>query len=113
MAIAEIELRELQKQVSKLQTDVEQLQERISLFEQDQKQPTAPLPALSRDLSERERAIQLLKRAGLVSELPPEAKRLAAEWRALSPEEKKEVEDELRSVRIDPPLSQIIHDMRG
>jgi hypothetical protein len=63
-------------------------------------------------ISERQQAIQVLQNAGMLTELDPELKRQAAEWRALPEERKREVIETLKSVRLDPPLSQIIHDER-
>ncbi len=64
-------------------------------------------------LSERERARLILRQANVVREMTPAEKALADEWRALPVEEQREVEEALRQVRIDPPLSQLIHEMRG
>jgi hypothetical protein len=42
-----------------------------------------------------------------------EENRLAAEWNVLPEEEKRQVEETLRRVRLDTPLSQLVHEMRG
>ncbi len=63
-------------------------------------------------ITERERAVEVLRSAGMLTELDPELKRQAAEWRALPEERKREVIEKLNSLRLDPPLSQIIHDER-
>jgi hypothetical protein len=65
-----------------------------------------------RALSENERGIEILRRAGAIREMTPEEKKIAAEWDALPEEEKREVTETLRRVRLDPPLSQLIHEMR-
>jgi len=64
-------------------------------------------------LSEREQARLILRQANVLREMTPAEKALADEWRALPVEEQREVEEALRRVRIDPPLSQLIHEMRG
>jgi ribonuclease I len=64
-------------------------------------------------LSERERARLILRQANVVRDMTPAEQALADEWRALPAEEQREVEEALRQVRIDPPLSQLIHKMRG
>ncbi len=64
-------------------------------------------------LSERERARLILRQANVVRDMTPAEQALADEWRALPVEEQREVEEALRQVRIDPPLSQLIHEMRG
>ena len=63
--------------------------------------------------SERERARLILRQANVARELTPAEHALADEWRALPVEEQREVEVALQQVRIDPPLSQLIHDLRG
>ncbi|MBI4673424.1 MAG: hypothetical protein HY741_17365 [Chloroflexi bacterium] len=116
MAVPAAELKKLQRQVNelqKLQRQVNELQKRVAQLEKKKAQPRSITHKPKRELSERERAIQLLRRAGITREMMPEEKQLAAEWRALSAEEKKEVEDSLRAVRLDPPLSQLVHEMRG
>jgi hypothetical protein len=64
-------------------------------------------------LSERERALFILSQANIIREITPAEKALAEEWQALSALERQEVEEALRRVKIDPPLSQLIHEMRG
>lgn len=115
MAVTSAELKKLQKQVSELQKllpQVTQLQKRVTELEQAKQQIRRPIRKTLNGLSERERAIQILRRAGITREPTAKEKQLAARWRARSPQEKKQVEDALRAVKIDPPLSQLIHDMR-
>ena len=64
-------------------------------------------------LSEREQALFILQQANILREITPAEKALAAEWQALSAPERQEVEEALWRVKIDPPLSQLIHEMRG
>ena len=64
-------------------------------------------------LSDRERARLILRQANVVRGMTPAEQTLADAWRALSLEEQREVEEALRRVRLDPPLSQLIHEMRG
>lgn len=100
-------------ELKKLQREVAQLRKRVTQLEKKKKQPRSAGRKPKRSLSERERAIQLLRDAGITRELTAREKELASKWDALSPDEKKEVEDALRAVRIDPPLSQLIHEMRA
>ncbi|HEX7593949.1 MAG TPA: hypothetical protein VF429_07230 [Anaerolineae bacterium] len=64
-------------------------------------------------VSERDRITQILRDAGMLAELDPELKRQAAEWRALPEERKQAVIDKLRTIHLDPPLSQTIIEDRG
>lgn len=59
-------------------------------------------------LNERERAREILRRAGMLAELTPEEKARAAEWRALPKIEKQRTFQKLYSLRLDPPLSETI-----
>lgn len=64
-------------------------------------------------VSERDRITQILRDAGMLAELDPELKRQAAEWRALPEERKQAVIAKLRTIHLDPPLSQTIIEDRG
>ncbi len=63
----------------------------------------APLPAGQKGV------LEALRRAGLLAEPTPDRRRRAAEYDARhGPEEQKKILDELRSLCLDPPLSEII-----
>lgn len=96
----------------KLQREIKQLQRRMAKLEKENPPRRKIARKPKRALTERERAIEILRRAGVTRDLTPKEKELAAKWRALSADEKEEVNRELRQVRLDPPLSQLIHDMR-
>lgn len=115
MAATSTELKKLQQQVNELQIlhlQVNQLQKRVTQLEKEKSQKRRSVRKPGSGLSERERAIELLRRTGVTRELTPKEKQLAARGRALSAKEKAIVNRELRQVRIDPPLSQLIHDAR-
>jgi len=68
-----------------------------------------PMPGIPPDP---QRLLAWLRAQGLIREPTPEERQLAAEWDAL-PEEEKEAHIRLmRSLVLDPPLSQIIIDNR-
>ncbi len=67
----------------------------------------------ARQSSERARALALLQQSNLVRELTPEENELAAAWQSLPQEEQREVDEALLDLQLDPPLSQLIHDLRG
>lgn len=102
MATVEAELRELKARVGRLEQVVRELRGDSS--------PAAP--AEMEDLSERERALAILKAEGLIRDLTPEERALAAEWQALPEEEKQAHVRLMRSLVLDPPLSQIIIENR-
>lgn len=101
MATVEAELRELKARVGRLEQAVREL-----------RGDSIPAPAEMEDLSERERALAILKAEGLIRDLTPEEQALAAEWRALPEEEKQAHIRLMRSLVLDPPLSQIIIENR-
>ena len=64
--------------------------------------------------SERERVRAALRAAGLLSEPTTKMREAAEEYNARhSPEEQEQILTELRSLRLDPPLSQIVLDNRN
>jgi hypothetical protein len=72
-----------------------------------------PAPEVSLEgLSERERGLAALRRAGLLVDPPPHILAVAEEWRRIPEEERKRIQAELRALRLDPPLSQIILESR-
>jgi hypothetical protein len=102
MATVEAELRELKVRVGRLEQVVRELR--------GDGGPAAPVER--GDLSERERALAVLKAEGLIRDLTPEEQALAVEWRALPEEEKQAHIRLMRSLVLDPPLSQIIIENR-
>jgi hypothetical protein len=108
MATTHEQLEELRKEVRRLQhtsTETRRILRKHGLW------PVKPKQAAPR--SERERARLILRQANVIRDLTPAEQALADEWRALPVEEQRKVEAALRQVRIDPPLSQLIHKMRG
>ncbi len=63
--------------------------------------------------SERARVREILRTAGILGELSPEEKKLAAEWRALPEAEKQVALQRLASIRLNPPISETIMQDRG
>lgn len=66
----------------------------------------------TKGLSERERLLAELKAEGLIRDPLPEERALAAQWDALPEEEKQAHIEFMRSLVLDPPLSQIIIENR-
>lgn len=107
------------EQLKRLQRDVETLKKRVAALERGtnskrrvaKPQQVAPR-SRKRALSENERADEILRRAGLLAELTPEEKAMAAEWRALPEEERQRILDEFYNLKLDKPLSEIIIENR-
>jgi hypothetical protein len=112
MATTETEIKQLRREIETLKKKVAQLQRRRNGKLRQKARKRKASVARPVVVSERERAREILRRAGITREMTPEEKKLAAEWRVLPAEEKRQVEETLRSVRLDPPLSQLIHEMR-
>ena len=63
--------------------------------------------------TENARAVEILRQAGVLAELTPAERVLAAEWRALSTERQQEVLDALDHARFQPTLSETVMQERG
>jgi hypothetical protein len=102
MSISEQELREFKVRVERLEATVRQLA--------DNAQPvTSPEPD---QLADQAQLLAWLKTEGLARHPTAEEQRLAAEWDALPEEEKQAHLRFMRSLSLDPPLSQIISESR-
>lgn len=113
MATTVEQLKALQKQVRRLQIESAEMQRvlraRGMLPATKRMRMGRNALATARVVSDGHRAVQVLQRAGRLVELDSELKRQAAEWRALPEERKRQVTELLESLRLDPPLSRIIH----
>ncbi len=109
MATTREQIEELRKELRRLKaesTETRRILRERGLWPPAKSKKAAPL-------SERERARLILRQAPIVREMTQQEQALAAEWQALPQAERQEVEDALRHVKIDPPLSQLVHDLRG
>lgn len=113
MATTREELAKLQKQVRRLQNENAKLWRVLREHDIVPKDGKSAARKPRRELSDNERAVEILRRAGALAELTPEEKKRAARWRALSEERKQEVIRTLKTTRFDPPLSEVIIQDRG
>ncbi len=102
MTTLELELVELKARVERLETKVRRL-----TGEEPEVAPPAPGEPL-----DPKQLIAWLKAEGLVVDPPPMARAHAERWRALPEEEKQAHIRFMRSLVLDPPLSQIIIENR-
>jgi hypothetical protein len=102
MSTWEQELGELKVRVAQLETTVRQLA--------DHAQPTLSLEP--GQLADQEQLLVWLKAEGLVCHPTAEEQRLAAEWDTLPEEQKQAHRRFMRSLSLDPSLSQVIADNR-
>ena len=98
MSVAEIELEQLKKRVNWLEQAVRELRGKAQ----------SP-PLVEREtLSEREWLLAELKAQGLIRDLTPGERARAERWRKLPEAEKEAHIRYMRSLVLDPPLSEII-----
>lgn len=102
MSTSEQELRELKVRVERLETTVRQLADNASPV-------TAPGPD---QLPDQEQLLVWLKAEGLARHPTAEEQRLAAEWDTLPEGEKQAHLRFMRSLSLNPPLSQILSENR-
>ena len=102
MTVSEAQFKELVKRVERLETGLHRLEATV-----ERGVPQAPEVA-AEELSEKERGLAALRRAGLLVDPPPHILAAAEEWRRIPEEERRRIQAELRALRLDPPLSEII-----
>ncbi len=106
MAVSEAQFKELVKRVERLEVGLHRLEATVE-------QKVTPVPKIAiAELSEKERGLAALRRAGLLVEPPPHILAAAEEWRRIPEEERQRIQAELRALRLDPQLSQIILESR-
>jgi hypothetical protein len=98
MSVAEIKLEQLKKRVDWLEQTVRDLRDRAQ----------APTAVEREKLSEREWLLAELKDQGLIRDLTPGERARAERWRELPDAEKEAHIRYMRSLVLDPPLSEII-----
>jgi hypothetical protein len=106
MAVPEVQFKELVKRVEHLEREFHRLEVVVE---------RGVIPALEVSLeggTEKERGLAALRRAGLLVDPPPHILAAAEEWRQIPEEERKRIQAELRALRLDPSLSQIILESR-
>jgi hypothetical protein len=102
----------LQREVETLKGKVARLERRENSKRHGVTREREVVSPRERAVSENARAVEILRQAGLLAELTPEEKAMAAEWRALPEEEKRQVREELWNLKLTQPLSQIIIENR-
>lgn len=106
MAVSEVPFKELVKRVEYLERGLHRLETAL-----ERQVPPASEVSLQ-GLSEKERGLAALRRAGLLVDPPPHILDAAEEWRRIPEEERRRIQAELRTLRLEPPLSQIILESR-
>ena len=101
MQKVELELLEIRARLERLERRVRQLA--------GEEEVPPPMPGVP---PEPQQLIAWLRAQGLIREPTPEERQLAAEWDALSEEEKEAHIRLMHSLVLDPPLSQIIIESR-
>jgi len=99
----------LELELIELKTRLERLEAKVRQLTGDRPKVAPPTPGEPLD---QEKLIAWLKAEGIVVDPPPIARVHAERWRALSEEEKQAHIRFMRSLVLDPPLSQIIIENR-
>ena len=99
----------LERETGELKERVERLEAVIRWLVGHESQGTLPI---SEKAAKQEQLLAWLKTQGFIREPTPEERRLAAEWNALTAEEKQAHIHCMDHLILDPPLSQIISDQR-
>jgi cell division septum initiation protein DivIVA len=113
MAITATDLKQMQRDIETLKKQVARLERRGNGKPRVAAKKSAAALPLAREMNENKRADEILRRAGMLTELTPEEKAMAAEWRALPEERKQEVIRALETANFKPTLSEIIIQNRG
>ncbi len=113
MAISATRVKQMQSELKKLKAENARLKKRMRANGGKPAPRTLALPRTRISADENELADEILRRAGLLGELTPEEKKMAAEWRALPAERKQEVVRVLEATHFNPPLSELIMQNRG
>ena len=112
MTITSTDLRRMQRDIEKLKKQVTRLEKRSNGKRRAPVKKRKPASLRQRAVNENELADAILRRAGLLAELTPEEKAMAAEWRALPEDEKLRIQETLWNLKLEKPLSQIVIDNR-
>jgi hypothetical protein len=115
-----VTVKELEKKVRILERRLEKLERssrtkngRVARERQARRQASTLAPELAQaHTTEAQRSLEIARHAGLLAELPPEAKQRAAEWRALPDAERQRLLDEFFNLKLDKQLSDIIIENR-
>jgi len=99
----------MQLELVELKARVERLEEQVRRLTGQEPEVAPPAPGEPLD---HERLIAWLKAEGLVVDPPPMARVHAERWRSLPEEEKRAHIRFMRSLVLDPPLSEIIIENR-
>jgi hypothetical protein len=98
-----------EQELVELKARVERLEATVRRLAGDERQAALPAPD---ELPDQEQILARLKAKGLIRDPTPEERRLAAEWDVLPEEEKLAHIRFMRSLVLDPPLSQILIENR-
>ncbi len=107
MAISEKTIKQMQKDIRDIKRQLAQRQRNKTA-----RAKSVSKPRTSRSRSESERADEILRAAGLLSEPTARERQLIAEWEAMPAEERTRLTEEFRTAKFDKPLSEIVIENR-
>lgn len=106
MAMTMTELKRLEQKVAVLEKRVAKLEGKNGTTKTGKR--ALPKRVRAQSANERERAREILRRAGVTREPTAEEKRLAAEWNVLSEARKSYIIGKTHTLQLNPPLSETI-----
>lgn len=103
-----------EKTIKQMQKDIRDIKRQLARRQPNQTARTKSTSKLrtSRSRSAGERADEILRAAGLLSEPTAKEKQLIAEWNAIPTEERTRLVEEFRTAKFDKPLSEIVIENR-
>ncbi len=113
MAVTATDLKKMQRDIEQLKKQVARLERRENTKSRVASKKRSASARPRRTVNENELADEILRSAGLLAELTSEEKAMAAEWRALPEERKRQVVRALETANFRPTLSESIIQSRG
>ncbi|MBI3538042.1 MAG: hypothetical protein HY070_10860 [Chloroflexi bacterium] len=113
MAIRESELKQMRREIENLKRQVANLKRAHNGKARPRvKRAISASRKVNRALSENERALEIVRRAGLLSEPTEREKQRVTKWLAVPEEERKRLQQEYRTAKLDKMLSDIVIENR-
>lgn len=102
----------IETRISKLEREMALLLRQVSKQKQTRVQEIAPASIAYRPLTRYQLRAELLAR-GITRPPSPEELAIAAKWKSRPRKEREQIIAKLGHLKIDPPLSELIHQMRA
>ena len=112
MATRSAKLRELERRLRKVEQQIaafaSDLPRKPKSSARKKKPSGTAVRSSQQDQAKAASALDVVRRAGMLAELPPEARSRVERWRAMPEDEREHILDEFFNLQLDRPLSDII-----